>query len=154
VVFRDLLARESVAPAWYELVPIFRRWEARGEIRGGRFVAGVAGEQYASTEAVEQLRRVRQAEPSGQWFIVSASDPLNLVGVLGPGPRLPSTPANALALQDGRVIAAQRSGEITFHVELAPEQSETLARALRMSTVARLRHAAALEAAQEKAASK
>jgi ATP-dependent Lhr-like helicase len=154
VVFRDLLSRESVAPAWYELVPIFRRWEARGEIRGGRFVSGVAGEQYASTEAIEQLRRTRQAEPTGRWFVVSASDPLNLVGILGPGPRLPSTPASALALQDGRVIATQRSGEIAFHIELPPEQSETLARALRMSTVARLRHAAAIEAAKEKVSSK
>jgi hypothetical protein len=75
---------------------------------------------------------------------------LNLVGILGAGPRLPATPANALALQDGRVIATQRSGEITFHVELPAEQSEALARALRMSTVARQRHAAALEAAKEK----
>lgn len=152
VVFRDLLSRESVAPAWFELVPIFRRWEARGEIRGGRFVAGVAGEQYATNEAVEQLRRTRQEEPTGQWFVVSASDPLNLVGILGAGPRLPSTPANALALQDGRIIATQRAGELTFHIELPPDQRESIARALRMSTVARQRHAAATEAAKEKVA--
>jgi ATP-dependent Lhr-like helicase len=84
VVFRDLLTRESVAPAWWELLRVFRRMEARGEIRGGRFVSGVAGEQYALPEAVEALRRPRESED--HWVILSAADPLNLTGIVIPGP--------------------------------------------------------------------
>src|SRR6185436_529662 len=74
VMFRDLLTRESVAPAWRELLPVYRRLEARGEIRGGRFVAGVAGEQFASSDVVDRLRRTRDEPPADVWQVLSAAD--------------------------------------------------------------------------------
>jgi ATP-dependent Lhr-like helicase len=86
VVFRDLLARESLAPAWRDLLVVFRRMEARGEIRGGRFVAGYSGEQFARPEAVDLLRVVRRQQQR-ESVEVAASDPLNLVGIILPGPR-------------------------------------------------------------------
>ncbi|HTN74827.1 MAG TPA: DEAD/DEAH box helicase, partial [Pirellulaceae bacterium] len=76
VVFRDLLARESAAPAWWELVSVFRRLEMKGEVRGGRFVRGVGGEQFATETAVQRLREVRDAGPSDDWCLISAADPL------------------------------------------------------------------------------
>jgi hypothetical protein len=82
IMFRDLLARESVAPPWKSLLPVYRRLEARGEIRGGRFVHGVAGEQFAVPEAVESLRRVRDQKANGDWLVLSACDPVNLFGIL------------------------------------------------------------------------
>jgi ATP-dependent Lhr-like helicase len=87
VVFRDLLARETLAPPWRDLVQVLRRMEDRGEIRGGRFVAGYAGEQFAVPEAVDLLRVVRR-EPAAEPLSVSATDPLNLAGILVPGPRI------------------------------------------------------------------
>jgi ATP-dependent Lhr-like helicase len=112
VIFRDLLARETAAPSWWELVPALRRLEARGEIRGGRFVAGVAGEQYALPEAVEELRRPRENED--QWLVVSAADPLNLRGVLDDRPRVPALRGNRLLYRNGAVVAALQGGETTF----------------------------------------
>ena len=88
VVFRDLLARESIAPAWRDLLAALRRMEARGEIRGGRFVAGFVGEQFARPEAIELLRAVRRTESAGKPLRVAAADPLNLVGIVTPGPRV------------------------------------------------------------------
>ncbi|HVX14938.1 MAG TPA: DEAD/DEAH box helicase [Pirellulales bacterium] len=146
VMFRDLLAREGAAPAWSELVGVFRRWEAQGRVRGGRFVSGVAGEQFALPEVVEELRRVRDAGPSGKWVVISAADPLNLAGVLTDGPRVPSKARNTLALLDGRLIAVQQAGQIEFlaagETSLAADAMADLTRALRVSTVVRRRHAA------------
>ena len=88
VVFRDLLARETLAPSWRELLGALRRMEARGEIRGGRFVAAFVGEQFARPEAVELLRVVRREGPSAQPLSVPAADPLNLTGIVLPGPRV------------------------------------------------------------------
>ena len=88
VVFRDLLARETLAPRWRELLMALRRMEARGEIRGGRFVAGFVGEQFARPEAVELLRVVRRDGPLPQPLSVPAADPLNLTGIVLPGPRV------------------------------------------------------------------
>ena len=89
VLFRDLLARESVAPPWRDLAPVLRRMEAQGEIRGGRFVAGFTGEQFALPEALDLLRAVRRAEGAGGPRIAaSPADPLNLAGVILPGPRV------------------------------------------------------------------
>src|SRR5262249_34571892 len=79
VVMRELLAREVRAPAWRVLLGIYRRMEARGEIRGGRFVAGLVGEQFALPEAVDALRAVRRVPDDGEAVIVAAADPLNLV---------------------------------------------------------------------------
>jgi ATP-dependent Lhr-like helicase len=88
VVFRELLARESQMPAWRTLLTIYRRLEARGEIRGGRFVGGFIGEQFALPEAVDGLRAVRRQMQHPEVLMVAAADPLNLVGILTPGPRL------------------------------------------------------------------
>jgi ATP-dependent Lhr-like helicase len=106
VLFRDLLARETLAPAWRDLLVALRRMEARGEIRGGRFVAGFLGEQFARPEAVEALRAVRRAASSGDGLLrVPASDPLNLLGVITPGPRI-----SALAAQTIEVLPAHPAG--------------------------------------------
>jgi ATP-dependent Lhr-like helicase len=88
VVFRDLLARESVTPPWRDLLMTYRRMEAQGEIRGGRFVSGFVGEQFARPEAVELLREIRRDRAVGEAPSVSAADPLNLAGVITPGPRI------------------------------------------------------------------
>jgi ATP-dependent Lhr-like helicase len=108
VVFRDLLAREAGAPAWRELLLVYRRREARGEIRGGRFVTGFSGEQFAAAEAVAALRGVRRAPKEGHERVeLSAADPLNLVGVLTPGARVPATLVNRVAYLDGIPVAPQ-----------------------------------------------
>jgi ATP-dependent helicase Lhr and Lhr-like helicase len=85
VVFRDVIARESLAPAWRDLLGVFRRMEARGEIRGGRFVAGFVGEQFALPEAVDALRAARRTGPESETVSLGAYDPLNLTGIILPG---------------------------------------------------------------------
>ena len=90
IVFRDLLARETNLPKWRELQMAFRRLEDRGEIRGGRFVDGFLGEQFALPVAVESLRATRKMPPTGETIVLSAADPLNLVGILVPGERVPA----------------------------------------------------------------
>jgi len=101
VVFRDLLVRETFTVPWREVLWALRRMEARGTIRGGRFVNGFSGEQYAVPEAVEALRAVRKQERTGETISISAADPLNLVGVVLPGPRVPSLMTNAVTYVDG-----------------------------------------------------
>jgi ATP-dependent Lhr-like helicase len=101
VVFREVTTRESFATPWREVLRALRRREARGLVRGGRFVAGFLGEQYALPEAVEALRRVRREERTGEVIRVRAADPLNLVGIVTPGPRIPSHHAPWLLLRDG-----------------------------------------------------
>ncbi len=101
VVFRDLLAREPLAPAWRDLLVVLRRRELRGEIRGGRFVAGFGGEQFALPEALDLLRAVRRAGASGEEVTISTADPLNLAGIILPGPRLSALAGGALRLRDG-----------------------------------------------------
>ena len=101
VMMRELLAREPMAPPWSALARVYRRAEARGEARGGRFVEGFAGEQFALPEAVDTLRAVHRREPQGEVVRLSASDPLNLIGVLTPGQRVPALPANAILYRDG-----------------------------------------------------
>ncbi|MFL5272047.1 MAG: DEAD/DEAH box helicase [Anaeromyxobacteraceae bacterium] len=102
VVFRDLLAREPLAPPWRDLVQVYRRREARGELRGGRFVGGFSGEQFALPGAVDALRAVRRAPREGRERVeLCAADPLNLVGILTPGPRVPCVLGQRIALDDG-----------------------------------------------------
>jgi ATP-dependent Lhr-like helicase len=101
VVFRDLLAKESLAPPWRDLLLTYRRLEARGEIRGGRFVSGYLGEQFALPEAVELLRALRREERSGETLEVSAADPVNLTGFVLPGERLATLSSQTLRLVDG-----------------------------------------------------
>ena len=112
IVFRRLLERESKLPPWRDLLLVFRRLEARGEIRGGRFVDGVAGEQFALPEAVGKLRAARRAEPTGELRAVSAADPLNLAGIITPGDRVPAVPANRVVYRDGVPVAAREGGVI------------------------------------------
>jgi ATP-dependent Lhr-like helicase len=104
VVFRDLLARESVLPTWRELLTMFRRLEDRGEVRGGRFVSGFIGEQFALPMAVESLRALRHRAPSGELVTVSAADPLNLVGILVPGERVPALSGRSVTYRDGVAV--------------------------------------------------
>jgi len=111
VVFRDLLARESLSPSWRDLLVQYRRMEFQGEIRGGRFVDGFVGEQYALPEAVESLRAMRRQaseRSTNQEIRLSAADPLNLVGVILPGPRVASNPGNYVVFRNGVPI---QSGE-------------------------------------------
>lgn len=101
VVFREVVARESIVPRWRELLIAFRRLEDRGEIRGGRFVSGFLGEQFALPVAVESVRAIRKAEAPGEIVTVSAADPLNLVGILLPGERVAANSGKAITLRDG-----------------------------------------------------
>jgi ATP-dependent Lhr-like helicase len=101
VVFRELLAREALLPKWRELVMAFRRMEDRGEVRGGRFISGFIGEQFALPVAVESLRALRKLEPSGETVTVSAADPLNLVGIIIPGERVPAISGKTVMFRDG-----------------------------------------------------
>ncbi|TAK84601.1 MAG: DEAD/DEAH box helicase [Betaproteobacteria bacterium] len=112
VVFRALLAREGRLPPWRDLARVYRRLEARGEIRGGRFVAGFGGEQFAAPEAVGRLRAVRKAEKIDELVVLSAVDPLNLVGILTPQARIAATQRNRILLKDGLPIAALEGGEV------------------------------------------
>jgi ATP-dependent Lhr-like helicase len=105
VVFRDLLARETNLPKWRELQISFRRLEARGELRGGRFVDGFLGEQFALPVAVESLRASRKTPLSGETLTISAADPLNLVGVIVPGERVPAISGRVVSFRDG--VAAE-----------------------------------------------
>ncbi len=158
VIFKDLLQKEPGSPPWWELVQVYRRLEARGEIRGGRFIRGVAGEQFAVGETVSALRSLRNdrestvqqvakslteqadgaiehssaintvataaeigAEPEAtteskaSFVILSACDPLNLTGVIDPGPRVAATVGNRVVLHRGRYVAAWESGEWRFN---------------------------------------
>jgi len=101
VVFRDLLAREAGLPPWREILWVYRRLEARGEVRGGRFVSGFQGEQFAVPGAVESLRAVRREAKPGQRVDVAAADPLNLVGILTPDARVPAVLGNRVTYLDG-----------------------------------------------------
>jgi ATP-dependent helicase Lhr and Lhr-like helicase len=112
VMFRRLLERESLKASWFELGRVYRRLEARGEIRGGHFVSGVSGEQFALPEAIGLLRSLRKAKPAGELIMLSAADPLNLIGILTPGPRITAIGANRLLLRDGAPVAALEAGQV------------------------------------------
>ena len=115
VVFRRLLEREAAwLPPWRELLRIYRRLESRGEIRGGRFVAGFSGEQFALPEAIGMLRATRRQDVTDQWVSVSGADPLNLVGILTPGAKLPALAGNRLLYRDGIPTAVLAAGDIQF----------------------------------------
>ncbi len=132
VMFRDLLGRESLAPTWGELARVYRRLEMRGEIRGGRFVGGVAGEQFALPEAVEQLRKLRDEPEAESWAVVSAVDPLNLFGIVTVGTRVTALRSNRVAFLNGRAIAAREAREIRW---LADVDDPTRQRAERLLTM-------------------
>jgi ATP-dependent Lhr-like helicase len=101
VVFREVIARETIVPRWRELLIAFRRLEDRGEVRGGRFVSGFMGEQFALPIAVDSLRAMRAVESSGEIVAISAADPLNLAGILLPGARVSATSGKLVTFRDG-----------------------------------------------------
>ncbi|NJD05458.1 MAG: DEAD/DEAH box helicase [Methylococcaceae bacterium] len=114
VVFRALLERETTLPAWQELLPVLRRMEARGELRGGRFVSGQYGEQFALPEAVDRLRKVAKQTGPDEICTVSAADPLNLVGIITPGSKLPALPGNRILFRNGIPTAVLTGRETRF----------------------------------------
>ena len=105
VVCRSVLQRENGLPGWRGLLRVFRRLEARGEIRGGRFVGALGGEQFALPEAVKALRRCRRDSNADEWIVLSAADPLNLAGILTPGGRVPAVHSHRLAYRGGVAVA-------------------------------------------------
>ncbi len=113
VIFRDLAAREHLAVPWREILWALRRMEARGTVRGGRFVTGFSGEQFAHPDAVEVLRTVRKAPRNGETVCISAADPLNLTGVVLPGPRVAAIGANTVTYVDGAVPASAAAGLVS-----------------------------------------
>ena len=124
VVFRDLLQRESLVQSWRDLLVVYRRLELQGEVRGGRFVTGFTGEQFALPEAVEALRALRKngSPNTGIEIRVSACDPLNLAGIVLPGPRIPAVSTNFLVFKDGMVVRTV----IGRHAEAAFSSQETI----------------------------
>jgi len=134
IFFRDLLAREDAAPSWQELLPVYRRMESRGEVRGGRFITGVAGEQFALPEVVDLLRQARRNDKKEAIheapIIVSAADPMNLVGILTPGAKVPAIAANAVAYLGGRYVGHRVAGEVWVDPKLDDETARKLERAL------------------------
>ena len=119
IVFWRLLAQEpGWLPPWRDLLRVYRRLEARGEIRGGRFVAGFSGEQFALPDAIGSLREMRRRPASGQWVSLSGADPLNLIGILTPGQRLSALTANRVVYRDGLPVAALTGGKAQFLTEL------------------------------------
>ncbi|WP_338806331.1 DEAD/DEAH box helicase [Pseudomonas chlororaphis] len=124
VVFWRLLEREADwLPSWRELLRTFHRLEARGEIRGGRFVSGLAGEQFALPEAIALLREVRRRPLDGSLIAVCGVDPLNLAGTLLPGPKVPALAGNRLVYRDGLPAAAEIAGKQHFWLDLEPQAS-------------------------------
>ena len=130
VVFRKVLERESALPPWRDLLYIYRRMEARGEVRGGRFVDGFAGEQFALADAVGALRETRRREKRGELVSVSAADVLNLVGIVTPGQRVPIMGENRVLYRDGIPVAVQVAEEVKFLGEVTPESEWALRNSL------------------------
>jgi ATP-dependent Lhr-like helicase len=125
-----LLEREPAwLPAWRELVPVYRRLEARGEIRGGRFIAGLSGEQFALPEAIGLMREVRRRPLEGETVCVAAADPANLLGSLVPGPKVPRVAGARVLYRDGVPVASWVGGEVEW---LAPSDVEAQRAAVRL----------------------
>jgi ATP-dependent Lhr-like helicase len=115
VVFREVLTREAILPRWREVLLALRRLEDRGEIRGGRFVSGFLGEQFALPVAVESLRATRDQQPSGETITISGADPLNLVGIIVPGDRVPAISGRYVAFRDG--VAFEAPGHRSIEID-------------------------------------
>jgi ATP-dependent helicase Lhr and Lhr-like helicase len=134
VVFRRMLERESFRVSWFELSRAYRRLEAQGKIRGGYFVNGVSGEQFALPEAVGLLRSIRKTPASGALITISAADPLNLAGILTPGPRIAAINAHRILLRDGVPVAALKAGQL---IPIGAEPPDlAIERALRVGNLA------------------
>ncbi|HYK81198.1 MAG TPA: DEAD/DEAH box helicase [Micropepsaceae bacterium] len=142
VVFWRLLAREAAwLPPWRDLLRVYRRLEGRGEIRGGRFVAGLSGEQFALPEAIGSLREIRRRKESGALISVSGADPLNLAGILTPGPKLGALTGNRVLYRDGAPVAMFAGGEVEFLETLDPADQWDARKAL-LRGASRVRSAA------------
>jgi ATP-dependent Lhr-like helicase len=136
VVFRRILERETLVVPWYELGRIYRRLESRGEIRGGYFISGISGEQFALPEAISQLRAIRKQAPTESLITLSGADPLNLTGILTPGPRVSSVASNRVVLREGVAIASLEAGQIhNLNGENSDNEIE-VERALRVGSLA------------------
>ncbi|MEM7280128.1 MAG: DEAD/DEAH box helicase [Pseudomonadota bacterium] len=129
VVFRKVLERETHLPPWRDLLRVYWRMEARGEIRGGRFVDGFSGEQFALPDAVAELRNIRRNGNDESLHLVSAADPLNLVGCIVPGEKVPATLNNRIVFRNGKPIAMQ-SGEVTTNLIEPGKQVDIEVRAM------------------------
>jgi ATP-dependent Lhr-like helicase len=139
VVFKRLLARETGTPPWRELLMAYRRLEARGEIRGGRFVTGMSGEQFALPEAVGQMRAIRRLESAGQLITLSAADPLNLTGIITPGERVTGITRNRILYRDGVPVLAIEGGEAKPLGSAEPPSPEMMQAVVRKSLSPALR---------------
>jgi ATP-dependent Lhr-like helicase len=131
VIFRRLLVRENIAAPWRDLARVYRRLEARGEIRGGHFVAGMSGEQFAQPRAIERLREVRRTPGDGRFVTIGTADPLNLAGILTAGDRIRSTARNRVAYRDGVPIAVLEAGIVRTLVAVDAQASQEISVALR-----------------------
>ncbi len=130
IVFRRLLAHETNAATWRSLTAVYRRLEARGEIRGGRFVSGMSGEQFALPEAVERMREIRRSGRDGRLISISAVDPLNLTGILTSDERVRSLTSSRLVYRDGVVQAAMEGDYVRPLTEIEPSAAAGIATAL------------------------
>ncbi|MCI0666767.1 MAG: DEAD/DEAH box helicase [Methylococcaceae bacterium] len=132
ILFRQILAREPLTPPWGDLLPVLRRMEACGRLRGGRFVAGQNGEQFALPEALESLRKIPKARDPSEWITINASDPLNLLGIVLPGPRISAHPHHRIVFQSG-IPVAYRAGRETQFLQAVnePDQWEIKQRLIR-----------------------
>jgi ATP-dependent Lhr-like helicase len=145
VVFWKLLEREAPwLPSWRELLRVYHRLEARGEIRGGRFVEGLVGEQFALPEAIAPLRAVRQRADDGELVGVSGCDPLNLVGTVLAGDKVPALAGSRVLYRDGMPIAALVGGKVVPLIELSAAEWQRARAVL-------LRHPSAPDAAVQQA---
>jgi ATP-dependent Lhr-like helicase len=130
VVFRRVIAREASGVPWRELASVYRRLEARGEIRGGRFVSGMTGEQFALPDAVERLRETRRSGDDERLTAISAADPLNFTGIITPGDRIRATQGSRIVYRNGVPIAAMEGDVLKRLAEIDPD---TAARAEAMA---------------------
>jgi ATP-dependent Lhr-like helicase len=145
VVFRKVLTREIGLPSWRDLLYVYRRLEARGEIRGGRFVQGFSGEQFALPEAVGTLREIRRRDKRGDLITLAAADPLNLTGIVTPGQRVPAMSGHRVLYRDGVPIAVSQGREIRFLERVDANEEWTV-----RSTLLRKHHPASFGAMPER----
>jgi ATP-dependent Lhr-like helicase len=135
IVFRRLLTREPPRASWRELVRVYRTLEARGEIRGGRFVSGMSGEQFALPEAVERVREIRRTAASRELVTICGADPLNLAGILTGSERVAASTANRIVFRDGVPIAVRDGGRVRLLAALDPETAARVSTLLAVPVV-------------------
>jgi len=138
VVFRRILTRETNAATWRELARVYRRLEARGEIRSGRFVTGMSGEQFALPHAVDELRQVRRLPMDGSLITISAADPLNLAGIVTAGERIRTAGRNRIVYRDGAPIAVVEGGMLRELAHMDAETAAEVSRTLKVRAVSAL----------------